>query len=131
MYFRETALRYLEGSYFFDLHPPLGKLLLAGWAKLLGVSATAQSTDPVVALRVLPALAGTALVAVCYLLIRELTGSRRVATFGAALVVLDNAILVESRLILLDSMLLLFGVGALMLYLASRRHTGGECTGSC
>ena len=37
VYFRETALRYLEGSYFFDLHPPLGKLLLAGWAKLFGV----------------------------------------------------------------------------------------------
>ncbi|MGH3695449.1 MAG: phospholipid carrier-dependent glycosyltransferase [Pseudonocardiaceae bacterium] len=124
VYFRETALRYLEGSYFFDLHPPLGKLLLAGWAKLLGVSATAQSTDPAVVLRVLPALAGTALVAVCYLLIRELTGSRRVATFGAALLLLDNAILVESRLILIDSMLLLFGVGALTLYLASRRHTG-------
>lgn len=125
VYFRETALRYLEGAYFFDLHPPLGKLLLAGWAKLLGVSVTAQSTDPAVVLRVLPALAGTALVAVCYLLIRELTGSRRVATFGAVLVLLDNAILVESRLILLDSMLLLFGVGALTLYLASRRHTGG------
>ncbi|MGH3823319.1 MAG: phospholipid carrier-dependent glycosyltransferase [Pseudonocardiaceae bacterium] len=124
VYFRETALRYLEGSYFFDLHPPLGKLLLAGWAKLLGVSATAQSTDPAVVLRILPALAGTALVAVFYLLLRELTASRRVATFGAALLLLDNAILVESRLILIDSMLLLFGLGALTLYLASRRRTG-------
>jgi dolichyl-phosphate-mannose-protein mannosyltransferase len=124
VYFREDALRYLQGSYYFDLHPPLGKLLLAGWAKLFGISATAQSTDPAVALRVLPALAGTALVAVFYLLLRELTASRRVATFGAALLLLDNAILVESRLILVDSMLLLFGIGALTCYLASRRRTG-------
>ena len=124
VYFREDALRYLQGSYFFDLHPPLGKLLLAGWAKLFGVSATVQSTDPVVVLRLLPALAGTALVAVFYLLLRELTASRRVATFGAALLLLDNAILVESRLILVDSMLLLFGIGALTCYLASRRRTG-------
>ncbi|MGH3808091.1 MAG: phospholipid carrier-dependent glycosyltransferase [Pseudonocardiaceae bacterium] len=124
VYFREDALRYRDGSYFFDLHPPLGKLLLAGWAKLFGVSATAQSTDPAVVLRLLPALAGTALVAVFYLLLRELTASRKVATFGAALLLLDNAILVESRLILIDSMLLLFGIGALTCYLASRRHTG-------
>jgi dolichyl-phosphate-mannose-protein mannosyltransferase len=124
VYFREAALRYLNGSYFFDLHPPLGKLLLAGWAKLFGVSAAVQSTDPVVILRVLPALAGTALVAVFYQLLRELTASRRVATFGAALLLLDNAILVESRLILIDSMLLLFGIGALTCYLASRRRTG-------
>ena len=124
VYFRDAALRYLSGSYYFDLHPPLGKLLLAGWAKLVGVSATAQSTDPVVVLRLLPALAGTALVAVFYLLLRELTASRRVATFGAALLLLDNAILVESRFILIDSMLLLFGIGALTCYLASRRHSG-------
>lgn len=124
VYFREYALRYLDGSYYFDLHPPLGKLLLAGWAKLLGVSATVQSTDPAVALRLLPALAGTALVAVFYLLLRELTASRKVATFGAALLLLDNAILVESRLILIDSMLLLFGIGAITCYLASRRRTG-------
>ncbi|MGH3800231.1 MAG: phospholipid carrier-dependent glycosyltransferase [Pseudonocardiaceae bacterium] len=124
VYFRESALRYLDGSYFFDLHPPLGKLLLAGWAKLFGVSATAQSTDPAVVLRLLPALAGTALVAVFYLFLRELTASRRVATFGAALLLLDNAILVESRLILIDSMLLLFGIGAITCYLASRRRTG-------
>ncbi len=124
VYFRESALRYLDGSYFFDLHPPLGKLLLAGWAKLFGVSATVQSTDPAVVLRLLPALAGTALVAVFYLLLRELTASRRVATFGAALLLLDNAILVESRLILIDSMLLLFGISAITCYLASRRRTG-------
>lgn len=124
VYFRADALHYLDGTYYFDLHPPLGKLLLGAWAKLFRVSATAQSTDPAVALRVLPALAGTALVAVFYQLLRELTASRRVATFGAALLLLDNAILVESRLILIDSMLLLFGIGAITCYLASRRRTG-------
>ncbi|MGH3786621.1 MAG: phospholipid carrier-dependent glycosyltransferase [Pseudonocardiaceae bacterium] len=124
VHFRGFALGYLDGSYFFDIHPPLGKLLLAGWAKLWGVSATVQSADPAVVLRLLPALAGTALVTVFYLLLRELTASRKVATFGAVLLLLDNAILVESRFILIDSMLLLFGISAITCYLASRRYTG-------
>lgn len=124
VYFREYALRYMDGSYYFDLHPPLGKLLLAGWARLVGVSATAESTDPAVALRILPALAGIALILVFYQFLRELTASRKVATLGAALLLLDNAILVESRLILINSMLLLFGMAAITCYLASRRVTG-------
>ncbi len=124
VYFREYAMRYREGSFFFDIHPPLGKLLLAGWAQLWGIDATASGTDPAVALRVLPALAGSALVVVFYLFLRELNAGRRVATLGASLVLLDNAFLVESRLILTDSMLLLFGFGAVTLYLAATRHTG-------
>jgi dolichyl-phosphate-mannose-protein mannosyltransferase len=124
VYFREYALRYREGSFFFDIHPPLGKLLLAGWAKLFGISATVQSSDPAVLLRLLPALAGTALVVVFYLFLRELGGGRKVATLGASLVLLDNAVLVESRFILMDSMLLLFGFGALTLYLVARRTSG-------
>src|SRR5687768_840516 len=31
IYFREFALRYQEGTYYFDLHPPLGKLILGAW----------------------------------------------------------------------------------------------------
>jgi dolichyl-phosphate-mannose-protein mannosyltransferase len=124
VYFREYALRYQSGSYYFDLHPPLGKLLLGAWAVVSGTHVAPESPDPAVALRFLPALAGCGLVLVVYALLRELGGGRKVATFAAALVVLDNALLVESRLILIDSMLLLFGVGALTVLLAARRATG-------
>lgn len=124
VYFREYALRYLTGSYYFDLHPPLGKLLLGAWAGLFGITPAADSTDPAVALRVLPALAGIALIVVFYQFLRELTASRKVATLGASLLLLDNAILVESRLILINSMLLLFGIGAITCYLVARRSTG-------
>jgi len=124
VYFRDYALRYQTGSYYFDLHPPLGKLLLGAWAAIFGISTSPDSKDPAVALRVLPALASVALIVVFYQLLRELTASRKVATFGAAVLLLDNAILVESRMILIDSMLLLFGISAVTCYLASRRRTG-------
>ncbi len=122
VYFREYALRYQEGSYYFDLHPPLGKLLLGAWAWVSGTDASAAGTDPAVALRVLPALAGTALIVAVYFLVRQLSGSRRLATLAGGLLLLDGAILVESRLTTLDSMLLLFGVGGVTLALRARDH---------
>lgn len=124
VYFRDYALRYGDGSYYFDLHPPLGKLLLAGWAWLIGEDAAAESADAAVGLRILPALAGCALIVVFYFFLRRLSGSRPVATLGAALLLLENALLVESRFILIDSMLLLFGFGALTVYLISRDRAG-------
>ncbi len=124
VYFREFALRYHERSYFFDIHPPLGKLLLAGWAQLIGIDAASTGTEPTVGLRILPALAGAALIVVFYRFLRELRLGRRVATLGAGLLLLDNAILVESRLILTDSMMLLFGISALTCVLVARRRTG-------
>lgn len=122
-YFRTFAGHYQDGHYFFDIHPPFVKLLFAGFANLLHITPDQLiGTDPAaVALRILPALAGAALVPVVYIIIRQLGLGRRVATIGAALVLLDNALLVESRFILMDSILLLAGLGALSSYLAMRR----------
>jgi hypothetical protein len=55
------------GERFFDIHPPIGKLLIAAAAKLGGLSSSFQfetigqsyGTEPVWALRLVPALMGT------------------------------------------------------------------------
>jgi dolichyl-phosphate-mannose-protein mannosyltransferase len=124
VYFREYALHYKSGVFYFDVHPPLGKLLLAAWAGIAGVDATFADKDPATVMRVLPALAGAALVLVIYAIIRQLSGNRRAATFGAALVLFENALVAESRLILIDSMLLVFGFAAISVALAARGRTG-------
>src|SRR5476651_814828 len=98
VYFKVYAGDYLKGSYYFDPHPPLGKLLLGGWAWLTHLDpAVLTGSDPAVALRVLPAIAGALIIPVFYLLLRQLGASRRMATLGGALLLLDNALLVESR----------------------------------
>lgn len=124
VYFRQFAADYLSGHYFFDIHPPLTKLLLAGSAHILHITPEQlASGDPAATvLRIVPALAGALLVPLVYIILRQLRLGRKVATFGAALVLLDNALLVESRFILTDSMLLLAGMGAFSCYLALRRR---------
>jgi dolichyl-phosphate-mannose-protein mannosyltransferase len=124
VYFKVYAGDYLTGSYYFDPHPPLGKLLLGAWAKLFHLNAAAltSTTTPVTDLRYLPAIAGALIISVFYIMLRQLKASRRVATLGATLLLLDNALLVESRFILIDSMLILFGLSAATAYLWARNH---------
>ncbi|HVQ43530.1 MAG TPA: phospholipid carrier-dependent glycosyltransferase [Candidatus Saccharimonadia bacterium] len=125
VYFKVYAGDYLTGSYYFDPHPPLGKLLLGGWAWLAHLNPTMLTgNDPAVALRVLPAIAGALIIPVFYLFLRQLRASRRVAALGAALLLLDNALLVESRFILIDSLLILFGLTAVTCFLAARHRSG-------
>lgn len=128
VYFRTFAGNYLNGQYFFDIHPPLVKLLFAGTAKVFGISPEQLiNGDPAaVVLRIIPALAGVLLVPLIYIIVRQLGLGRRIASIGAALVLLDNALLVESRFILMDSLLLLASFGALSCYLALRKSTGAR-----
>jgi dolichyl-phosphate-mannose-protein mannosyltransferase len=126
VYFKVFAGHYLDGHYFFDIHPPLGKLLLAGWASLAHVpvaSLTAQATAaPIV--RLLPAVAGALIIPVFWGILRRLGANRWFAFLGALALLADNALLVESRFILIDSMLLLFGLSCVYAYLVARQSTG-------
>ncbi len=128
VYFRTFASNYLSGNYFFDVHPPLVKLLFAGVASLFNLSPLeVTSGDPgTTILRVVPALAGAALVPLVYVILRQVKMNRRIATLGGIFILFDNALLVESRFVLMDSLLLLAGFGALSAYLALRQLRGSR-----
>lgn len=126
VYFRAFAGNYLSGHYFFDIHPPLAKLLFAGFASLFGLNSgqIMSSENSSFLLRIIPALAGAALVLLMYVIVRQLGFGRRLAVLGALFVLLDNALLVESRFVLMDSFLLLIGFGAVSAYLKLRISRG-------
>lgn len=126
VYFRQFASNYLDGHYFFDIHPPLVKLLFAALGGLSGLQPAQVATEAAGAdiLRVLPALAGAALIPLVYMVIRQLGLGRRIAALGGLLVLCDNALLVESRFVLMDSLLLIFGFGAVSCYLKMRQSKG-------
>jgi dolichyl-phosphate-mannose-protein mannosyltransferase len=128
VHFGKFISAYFTHEYYFDIHPPLGKLILAGWGKLWGFQpgfsfaniGDAFPDRTYLALRFLPALAGALLPLIIYGLARQLTLTRTSALLAGVLVALDNALLVQSRLILLDPFLLLFGFGSLWCYLRWR-----------
>jgi dolichyl-phosphate-mannose--protein O-mannosyl transferase len=124
VYFKAFAAHYLDGHYFFDIHPPLMKLILAGWAKLWHLDAATLLMTPALPLRLIPALAGTLLVPLVWLILRRLGVGRIFAFLGAFMVLADGALLVESRFILTDSLLLVCGLGAFYAFLETRHRQG-------
>lgn len=131
VHFGKFVSGYFDGSYFFDIHPPLAKLLITWLGALGGYQPTInfnvigeQFTDiNFIWLRLLPTLAGTLLPIVIYYLCRSLNFSKLGAFLAGILVVLENSLLVQSRFILLDSLLLFFGFSSLLFYFQYQKQT--------
>jgi len=130
VHFTSFASSYIKGEYFFDLHPPLAKLLITGFGMLLDIPPlreplTIGSTMPAggwIYLRLVPLLAGSLLPLIIYGLCRALRFGRTAAFTAGMLVIFENSLLLQSRFILLDSILLFFGFAGLWLYFLSRNE---------
>ncbi len=116
--------RYSTGEYYFDVHPPLAKLLEKFFGDMIGASYNVDfsaigNTLPwgVILLRLLPLLAGVLLPLVIYYICRYLNFSKIASFTAGALVILENSLLVQARFILFDNIMLLFGFLATLLYL--------------
>ncbi|MDO8470167.1 MAG: phospholipid carrier-dependent glycosyltransferase [bacterium] len=148
-HFATYASNYAVGRPFFDIHPPLGKLLYA--LPLLGASPEARDIEfirfgvqpgerfttlstnrtqydafPYVSLRLLSVLFGALLIVAVYAFLTALSGSQVVGLLGALFVALDSAFAVEARGIFLNSLFLALGFFALAAVAQNRpRHLAG------
>jgi dolichyl-phosphate-mannose-protein mannosyltransferase len=99
-YFPVMANKYLHGVYQFDLHPPLGKFIIAIGISLLG-------NEPL-GWRIMPTLFGLALLPLAALLgwycLKERVGAMLVATFFAV----ETIFIVFSRIGVMDIFLVFF-----------------------
>ena len=126
-HFERFASAYLTGRFYFDVHPPLGNLMYAATAALLRIPADVLARpNPAPMLRLLPAAFGTITIPLVYTILRQLGSGRRVAALGALAILCDNALLVWSRFVMLDIVLIGFGLGAVSLYLAARSRVGAS-----
>ncbi|ORY05207.1 glycosyltransferase family 39 protein [Basidiobolus meristosporus CBS 931.73] len=126
VHFGKFGSYYLRREYFFDVHPPLAKLLIAAMGWFVGfdghflfeeIGNSYQTENvPYIPLRSLLAVFGSLLVPVVYETLRECGFSIVACTVCACLVIFDNTLVTQSRLILLDSILILFMALAIYSY---------------
>ncbi len=123
-----SAQKYLNGIFFMEPHPPLGKLLIAAGEKLLDanpVDNTFIGTDHAQGLpdnfsfagyRFFSSLLGCLTGLVLYFLFYQITSRAWVATCLSALYLFDNALIVHARSAMLDAPLIFFVCLALCFY---------------
>jgi dolichyl-phosphate-mannose-protein mannosyltransferase len=125
--FLQFASYYLQRTYFFDVHPPFGKLLFALMGWFVGYDghflfdnigdSYIENKVPYVAFRALPALMGALTVPTVFLIMWESGYSLPAAVLAAGLVLFDNAHIGQTRLILLDATLIFFMAVSVLSYI--------------
>lgn len=117
LHFAKFISLYLKKIFFFDGHPPLGKMMLAAAGSYAGfegeigfdrIGAEYSSRFPVQQLRLVPAVCGSLVVPMVYQIVVELGFTRWAALLAGAFILLDNALIVQSRFMLMEGMLLCF-----------------------
>ncbi len=103
-----------SGKYFFDIHPPHAKLLVASIVKLGGyqggqsfvlLGTPITELNPAL-LRAVPAVTGILIPALLFILMLQLKASPWAAFLAGWAAALDNALLVQTRLVALDGILI-------------------------
>ncbi|KAJ1537692.1 dolichyl-phosphate-mannose-protein mannosyltransferase, partial [Saccharomyces cerevisiae] len=117
VHFGKFASYYLERSYFFDVHPPFAKMMIAfiGW--LCGYDGSFKFDEigysyethpaPYIAYRSFNAILGTLTVPIMFNTLKELNFRAITCAFASLLVAIDTAHVTETRLILLDAILII------------------------
>ncbi|XP_076854170.1 protein O-mannosyl-transferase 1 isoform X2 [Brachyhypopomus gauderio] len=127
VYYGQFVSLYMKRLFFIDESgPPLGHMIQALGGYLGGfdgnfvwnrIGAEYTSNVPVWCLRVIPAVAGSLCVPLGYLLMVELGYSHFSAVGASLLLVMENSLIVQSRFMLLESVLIFFLLLAVVAYL--------------
>ena len=114
-HFGKMASWYMNRTLFFDVHPPLGKLVIAGMGYVTGYNGSFSFDKPglnftghkVMGMRYGSAILGSLVVPTGFLTVWEMTGSLSAASLASMILLFDTGLANLSRFILLDQPLLL------------------------
>jgi dolichyl-phosphate-mannose-protein mannosyltransferase len=132
VYFTTFVGYYSKAAYYFDVHPPLAKILAMYFGNMVGAVYDTDMTSigntlpwGVVLLRILPMIAGILLPVVIYYICRHLNFSKWGSFAVGLLIVLENSLLVQTKFLLFDGIMILFGLISVLLYLIYVRRGKG------
>ena len=133
-HFGKFGTNYIDGTFYFDVHPPLGKMLVGLAGRLSGYTGGYGFTSgeiypeniPYVKIRMIIATFGALCVPFSYILSKNLGFSDPTSLMIGAMTLLEVGLIGITRLILLDSMLLFFGLAVMTFYTAFRRYSKEE-----
>lgn len=131
VHFGKFAGFYLQRTYFFDVHPPLAKLMLAAVGYMIGFNGIYQFSNigesyakhqvPYIVLRAFPAFLNVLSVGLAYHILKQSGYSVLTCFTVATLYALDNGFIAQNRLILLDSILIFYMLTAIYSYIRFRK----------
>ncbi|EZA46444.1 Protein O-mannosyl-transferase, partial [Ooceraea biroi] len=115
-HFGKMGSWYINRTFFFDVHPPLGKMLIALSGYLTGYDGTFAFEKPgdkfedvkYIGMRIFCTMLGATTVPLAYLIVWDFTKSIRASALSALLVLSDVGLLTLNQYILLDPILLCF-----------------------
>ncbi|XP_060118727.1 protein O-mannosyl-transferase 2 [Heteronotia binoei] len=119
-HFGKMGSYYINRTFFFDVHPPLGKMLIGLAGYLSGYNGTFPFQKPgdkyeehnYIGMRGFCAFLGSCLIPFSYLTVLELSKSLPAAMLTAAILIFDTGCITLSQYILLDPILMFFLMGA-------------------
>ncbi|KAF6216441.1 hypothetical protein GE061_000783 [Apolygus lucorum] len=116
VHFGKMGSWYINRTFFFDVHPPLGKMLIALSGYLSGYDGSFAFDKPgdkygdvnYVGMRIFCTFLGACIAPLAYLIVLELTNSPSAAFMSSMMIICDVGILTLTQYILLDPILLFF-----------------------
>lgn len=126
VHFGGFATKYIKTRFFFDVHPPLAKMMIAAVGKLAGLDGFdfkdigkdyLEENVPYVIMRAFCGLTGLLVVPIAYLTIRGAGHSIAAGLVAALMVCYDNGLIANNRLILLDPPLLFFTAATTLMWI--------------
>eukprot|EP01134_Creolimax_fragrantissima_P007645 CFRG7645T1 len=123
-HFGKFASYYIKGTFYFDVHPPLGKMLLGLVGYLTGYDGQFAFEKPGVAyegtryegMRIFCGSLGACVPPMVFLIMQDLGFGIETSCIAALLLLFDTGTLTLSRYILLDPILLFFVVASMFSY---------------
>ena len=123
-HFGKMGSWYINRTFFFDVHPPLGKMMIGAAGLMTGYNGSFAFTKPgdkyldypYVGMRVFCAILGSLVVPIMFVAVFDLSKSFKSAVTASCLLIFDVGFITLSQYILLDPLLIFFISGSFMAY---------------